>query len=257
LMSDDELRMLRDIDFSLDFAEKKAHDEWRGDGNFQDVITGIERCLDKGLNVSIATTLMNANYHQIPNLLKIAQSYGILLRINVYKAVRDKSLRLNYTEFWDSIKIILSSGKLVSCSEPIINALLQSGSSSSGAPCGKQSCKIDSQGYIYPCVYWNEPTSHVSMLPDRQTGKTQDILTECPNTIPRPCLTCDALSICRGGCMARRLYGNGLENPDEFCFKSGTHAVPNISCVDWDEHHSECLIHSGYLCTIIVSGKKS
>lgn len=62
LMDAEHLKMFSDVDFSIDFASKDSHDNFRGIGAFQMVERGIERCKKLGVECSFACAMMIETY---------------------------------------------------------------------------------------------------------------------------------------------------------------------------------------------------
>lgn len=255
LLSDEYLKLFNDIDFSLDFVQKDNHDAFRGVGASNMVERGIERCKKLGVEASMACAMMKDNYYYMDKMVEKAREFGMNLRVNVYKPVHTDKHLLSYDEFWEGIARLFYHSKIVSCSEPIVNALIGNKTLDGGSRCGKQSLRIRPDGGIVPCVYWNKSMSSISELVNNKKEMSADgfslyidrVTTET-KIIPEECRECDVLDICQGGCAARRLY-NDLNKPDPYCFKLGGRKEPMIN-FEWGQ--SKDLVHSNYLCTIIV-----
>lgn len=255
LLDDNLLRKFNDIDFSLDFQNKESHDNFRGKGASNLVEKGIDRCKRLGVEVSLACAMIKENYNKMDQMVKKAQDLNVNLRINVYKPVNTDKHTLTYEEFWEGITLLFGSSKIISCSEPIVNALINNKTLDGGSRCGKKSLRIRPDGGIVPCVYWNKSLSSIDELVENNITMTEELfdnyidkVTEETKIIPQECLACDTLDICQGGCAARRLY-SGLDKPDQYCFKLYGRKAPQIK-YQWGE--SKDLVHSNYLCTIIV-----
>ena len=253
-LDDAHLKIFNDVDLSLDFENSTAHDTFRGTGAASDVYRGVERCKKLGVEVSLVTAMMKDNYNQMDRLVSIAKSLEVNLRINTYKPVNTFKHALSYEEFWQGIQLLLEPSALISCSEPVVNALIGNKTLDGGSPCGKKSLRINPNGGIVPCVYWKEPRCTIEDLvaakaslpdPDFQ-GYVQRIAAE-PRIIPEACVDCKHLDICKGGCAASSYYRN-INEPDPYChvLRGDT---PQIR-YKWGE--SKSLVHSNYLCTIIV-----
>ena len=61
---DDQLRQFTDVEFSVDFPDRRRQDAFRGDGNWDTVARGIERCQKLGIRVSMLSVLMNVNHRE-------------------------------------------------------------------------------------------------------------------------------------------------------------------------------------------------
>nr|WP_092074061.1 radical SAM protein [Dendrosporobacter quercicolus]NSL47783.1 radical SAM protein [Dendrosporobacter quercicolus DSM 1736]SDM76478.1 radical SAM additional 4Fe4S-binding SPASM domain-containing protein [Dendrosporobacter quercicolus] len=255
LLDDKQLKRFNDIDFSLDFAQKDNHDQFRGLGAANLVETGIERCKRLGVEASFACAMMKENYNVMDKMAEKARGIGVNLRVNVYKPVHTLKHLLTYDEFWEGVKRLFSNSKIVSCSEPIVNALIRNKTLDGGSRCGKKSLRIRPDGGIVPCVYWNKSMSSIDELVANKKKFSYEAflqyieeVTEETKAVPEECADCDVLDICQGGCAARRLY-NDMNKPDLYCFRLYGKQPPNID-FEWGE--SKDLVHSDYLCTIIV-----
>jgi len=249
-LSDGELKFFNDIDFSLDFPMNNVHDLFRGKGAFESVMAGIDRCKALGVECSIVVAVMKTNYRYIPELLLIAAEKGVNLRVNIYKPKNEKSLKLSYREFWTAIKLLFDNSKIISCSEPIVNALIKHKVCGGGSPCGKKSLRVRPDGGIVPCVYWDEYDLTLEDLKKRDSSLRKSRMFDKARTVPEECRDCELFEYCKGGCSARRLYNN-INKKDEYCFIS--RKKPELN-VEWAKKKD--LVHSSYLCTIIVEPKK-
>ena len=59
----------------------------------------------------------------------LAFAAGANYRVNVYQAVKTDAFTLSYAEFWDGFRRLLGSTRLVSTTEPILDAMLKTGRS--------------------------------------------------------------------------------------------------------------------------------
>jgi len=77
----DELRVA-EVDWvqvTLESSDPYIHDEMVGRaGAFAQTIHGIQNCVDAGLDVSINTTITNANFHMICDLIRFGKSLGVM-----------------------------------------------------------------------------------------------------------------------------------------------------------------------------------
>jgi len=70
--------------------------------------------------VSVLATMMSTNYSQMDDLVGLARSLDVNLRVNAYQAVATDRFRLSYEQFWDGYARLLSTGSLLSCTEPVV-----------------------------------------------------------------------------------------------------------------------------------------
>ena len=234
-LSENYLKKFKDIDVSLDFPNSALHNEWRGKHDaFDMAIRAIEKCKEIGLTVSIAMCLMSNNYKHLPEFRLLLDKYDIPLRINLYKPVDTDKYLMNYSEFWESIKLLSENFELVSNSEPLLT--LVAPEKLKGSPCGN-SARLHPDGKITPCVYLSGEFSDFEKF---KKMKLQ-ILEKCSN--------CSVANYCRGGCLGRRLLTFGSPEPDQYCPIINKKEIPEIKFI---RAKSKDFIHSSYLCTIIV-----
>ena len=248
-ISDEKLRYFNDIDFSLDFPDKERHNHFRGKDAFENVIDGIKRCKDLRIECSIVSCLMNINFNLMGDLAKIAREMSINLRVNLYKPIHSELFTPTFYQFWEGIKLLFKDSKIISCSEPIVNvALKMSGiePKSKGIKCGNTSFRVHPDRTIRPCVYWPYGNKTIDNIGEKDFFKCDDM-----EIIPEECLNCEYLDICHGGCPARRIFRN-IKKPDEYCpiINKKNISQINFSRVKYSSHVD--LVHSEYLCTIIV-----
>jgi radical SAM protein with 4Fe4S-binding SPASM domain len=247
-MEDGLLKLFHDIDFSIDFPFPGMNDNWRGAGNFSSVLNGIKRCQEANVECSIVVCLMKENSGYMGQISDLAQKLRVNLRINTYKPVVAKEHHPSYEEFWKAIKTLTSSAYLISCSEPIINALINHNHSGNGHPCGKNSFRLKPDGKVVPCVYIRHNEIELDELISEYEEKSEITLTLLSLPLPPQCQACELVQICQGGCSARRILSQP-HCPDEYCF-IGKAEKPQIN-VHWKK--SKDLIHENYLCTLIFS----
>lgn len=249
-LTDHQLMALHDLDISLDFASKEKFDAFRGDGAWDLAMSALERSKSLGVETSIVMCLMSINAHQIVPILQVCKSFEVALRINVYKAVHSTKLCLEYDQFWDAVKTLFDHAALVSCSEPIVNAMLNI-PHCHGSPCGKTSVRIRPDKSVIPCVYW--PNSDVTLdefYADPGVIRTSQEFQSISH-LPEACQLCEHQSVCGGGCAARRKLEGGLMSPDRYC-PSLRHERVELSYQWSTDRQSQDYVHSSYLCTMIV-----
>ncbi len=211
------LRHFHDVEVSVDFASPRQQDSFRGQGNWNCVMAAIERCHSQGIEVTILATLMNTNYAQMDALATVAGDVGANLRVNVYQPVGQNDYLLSYEQFWEAFRRLLGAGRLLSTSEPIVNAMLRL-DSLTGSPCGRRSIRFTPRRYITPCVYWPQPGLTLADLP----GLTAERILESEQfrrarLVPDACRDCSHVASCGGGCASRRALLGDLNQPDYYC----------------------------------------
>ncbi len=152
-LPDEDLVKFNDIDISLEYTDEKKQNEFRHGNSWNFVERGIEKLKKLNIEFSIATALMNANYKQIPSMLQKAKEEKCNLRLNIFKPVPKAGITkfsLTYNEFWEAVSLLFEHGKLISCSEPIVNAMLNIPPIVPKSPCGLSSVRVHPDGGVMP-----------------------------------------------------------------------------------------------------------
>jgi MoaA/NifB/PqqE/SkfB family radical SAM enzyme len=246
VLSDDHLRMFHDVEVSIDFVTQNEQDAFRGEGNWALVHTALERCHGLGVPVSILTTLMRVNYHQMDALVELARSNRANLRMNAYQAVKTDRFKLSYAQFWEGYRRLFGAGQVISCTEPVVRAAM--GLEGFRSPCAHTSIRFNPRGQIIPCVYWR--TDHagaptIADLPELGTRVTELPEFERMRAIPPSAADCR----CGGGCAARRALNGVMDAHDEYC----PWARGEDLNLDWEAAPAVDLMRSRNVCTTIVS----
>jgi MoaA/NifB/PqqE/SkfB family radical SAM enzyme len=234
-MKEETLVKFDDVDVSIDFPIKELHDRWRKkEGLFDDAVRAIERCKKFNINVSIVSVLMANNYDSFRKFKQLLDKYDVNLRINLYKAVNKDEFTPSYEQFWEAIKVMSENFEVVSCSEPILSLFWDE--IADGSKCGN-SVRIHPDGSISSCVYVRDNGGRDEFNANKKIP-------------PKLCEGCVVLKKCLGGCYGRRVVENRQELPDMFCPFFNKKKIPEIVFKKYAGGKE--LIHSSYLCTIIL-----
>jgi radical SAM protein with 4Fe4S-binding SPASM domain len=171
----------------------------------------MERCRELGIQVSILATMMNTNFDKMDGLAQLARSSGANLRVNVYQSVRTDGFQLSYEQFWDGYRRLFSSAKLVSCTEPVVRAVLGLGPAIS--PCGRHSIRFTPQGHVIPCVYWPDRSLTIEDLSRLGEDIMHSREFQLARQVPPSARDC----LCQGGCASRRALSGELDRHDAYC----------------------------------------
>jgi radical SAM protein with 4Fe4S-binding SPASM domain len=215
-LDDHELRLLSDVEFSIDYPTEEAHDAARGAGNWALIEEQMARCRGLGIRATIVAVLMSTNYRAMPSLARLAGAREALLRVNVYQAVRGNAFALSYDQFWEAWRSLLEAADLVTCGEPILRAMLDI-PRAPGAGCGVETVRVTPRGAVVPCVYGGDAELKLEDVLRLGPSVVQDPSFKRLETVPAACTSCPHLATCGGGCASRRLLKGGLDRPDEFC----------------------------------------
>ena len=124
VLTDAELQRFRSVEFSLDFPTEREHDAFRGQGNWRTAVKALERCASLGVPVTITSVMMRINYDKLPELARVAASFGASLRVNVYQPSKTDRFSVSYDQFWGGFRALLGSTRLVATTEPVLAGVL-------------------------------------------------------------------------------------------------------------------------------------
>ena len=197
--SDETLRSFREIEVSIDFPTEAGQDAFRGRGNWKRVMAGISRARRLGVAVTVLSVMMKTNYRLLPEIARLAFSLDAHYRVNVYQPVKTDAFTLSYEELWDGFRRLLSSARLVSTTEPVLNAVLGA-PFGNGTGCGRQTVRVSPRGDIIPCVYWGKSDLRVEDLAERGAeGVLASPQFARVRVIPEACRGCQFVDVCQGG----------------------------------------------------------
>jgi MoaA/NifB/PqqE/SkfB family radical SAM enzyme len=243
---DDVLCAFQDVEVSIDFASEAEQDAFRGAGNWALVHRAIERCQKQGIEVSILATLMHTNYDQMDKLVALARRNGSNLRVNVYQAVKTDAYRLTYEAFWEGYRRLFAEGKVISCSEPVVRAVM--GLDDVKSPCGRKSIRFNPRGQIIPCVYWpvdSRSVPHIGDLACMGEAVLEDDAFRAARQTPSIAVNCP----CQGGCASRRALNRNLDAHDDYCPWVRADRIE----LSWHPAPTKNLMRSGNVCTTVVT----
>ena len=243
---EDVLSAFHDVEVSIDFASEAEQDAFRGTGNWALVHRAIERCQVLGIEVSILATLMRTNYDQMGQLVTLARRNGANLRVNAYQAVKTDAYRLTYDEFWEGYRRLFAMGQVVSCSEPVVRAVLGLGDVQS--PCGRKSIRFNPRGEIIPCVYWPVDAGSVRRIEDLKSESDNPLDSDAfqmARQTPPVAADCP----CQGGCASRRALNGSMDAHDDYCPWVREDSIE----LSWHPAPAKDLMRSGNVCTTVVA----
>jgi len=213
---DEILRTFRDVEFSIDFPTEKEQNAFRGKGNWRRILSGIERCRNLGVEVSILAVLINLNYNKLAELAKLVGSFGCNLRVNVFQPVHSKDYMPAYHQYWEAFHLLFDHTALISCTEPLVNTFAGL-NTLHGSPCGCKSIRITPLKEVLPCVYWPGGKVSLAELVEWKEGVFDSPQFRESRRIPKGCERCGRVANCRGGCRSRALLLGEAHSPDTFC----------------------------------------
>ncbi len=213
---DEKLQYFSDVEFSVDFPDRKRQDQFRGEDNWDTIMKSVERCQKLGLRVSFLAVLMNLNYRDQAAIARLAASLGVDYRVNVYQPMYTHEYMLTYDQYWEAFKILFDQSEIISVSEPLVNTFLGL-NGLEGTPCGGNSMRVAPDRKLKSCVYWPDSDLTIDDLAVKRQTIFETPLFKQTHHRPYFCRNCEHLNNCGGGCAARRKLRNRFDEPDEFC----------------------------------------
>jgi len=254
------LDFLSECDVSLDFADEKEYDRWRGkSGVWRRAIETIKHAKSSDIDTTIVMvgTSQTLKRRNLEGLMNIACNLKVPLRINMYMPTTgDFSFAPSVDMIWSSIETLGELSKSISSSDPLFSVFIDKPFRRKN----NHSCRILPGGGITPSTYlisdpWVVEGSineyRLSDLPSTKPFQMYGAF-----AIPPQCEECPLVSECQGGSPERRWLWTGKMNSlDPFCpfviksYKQSQYPRRTTSIDDvWNGPN----IHLDYLPTIVV-----
>ena len=265
------LKLLNDVDISLDSPYEKEHNENRGGDVYKYAIEALEICKEYGIESGIIMCAMNWNFtkDRIDALLELAKQYNSNIRFNLLKPIQEKHYELVPTknQVLENYKYLFKMCDTVELSEPTLSGLVDN-NKVHGCSCGIYSMRInsitpDGKIPVSPCVYMHDYRvgnllkDDILDIVNSEQFKSFRIRKENYEKI-EGCKDCDKAEICRGGCFAMAYTYKKCETGekdlyarDPFCFKE----INFNDSIEYKKGEKQ-LVHENYLCTWIGKPKK-
>ncbi len=226
----DELRLVNDIDFSLDSPYRSDHDGHRCARLFGLVVESIQQCHAIGIDCSITACATRDSFQPriITGFLDLAALLGCELRVNALKPVDPSLLPLMPTRdaFFHGFAQLMAHTDCITLGESCLTAF--TGTGGRGCPCGISSFRVNGKTAegtvpVGPCIYVHEFRGGDILAQDlssivnngrfgRFTGRQRGPPKACRD------VDCPYTETCRGGCTARAWFVNGsLDARDPYC----------------------------------------
>jgi MoaA/NifB/PqqE/SkfB family radical SAM enzyme len=88
------------------------------------MVKALERCAGLNVPVTITSVMMRINYDKLPELARVAATFGANLRANVYQPSKTDRFSVSYEQFWQGFRKLLEATRLVATTEPILAGVL-------------------------------------------------------------------------------------------------------------------------------------
>ena len=215
VLTDDELRVFHDIEFSLDYPTELEQDAQRGGGNWALIHEQAARCVRLGIPVNFIAVMMKSNCLRLAEVARVVKRYESPLRVNVYQAVRSDLYALTYEEYWQGFRALFAVTDVIAIGEPLVRAM--AGLPARVGGCGVSAVRITPRATTQPCVYWPGAGEPLSLLCTLGSAVVETSPFVEARSVPEACRSCAYLQSCYGGCAGRRRLQNALDQPDFYC----------------------------------------
>ncbi len=273
-----EMKMLNDVDISIDSPFPDEHNRNRGAKIFDMALDSARICASHGIEHTLVMCGMswNLSNKHLEELVNLAKQTKSNLRINFLKPTAEKHHITFPTpeQYYNAFVFLSERCDVLDLGEPLLTSLIKN--EGSGCPCGTKSFRIHSitptgNIPISPCVYM-----HDYRIGDLLSDDIFDIVESPEFRVFRQrsanpekiddCVGCEKINVCRGGCAARAYYATPGEKTvykkDPYCLRDYDDVKEILSGFDakavgfFDVKGSDrVLVHQDYLCTLIMEPK--
>ncbi len=237
------MHLFHDIGVSIDFADEKRQDWFRGiKGAYKLACKAARFFAKQGIDTEIVTciTKLNCNPKELKKIYELAKKLGVNhWRLNRYRPTGRKEIQDLLKLEPSDIKLAYSFlDKLIRKDFVIPDPLFANfGRKVAACPSGKTSFRIMSNGEVSPDVYLKISGGNI-LKKDIDDIRDSDIFRAIRNRDLKgtKCEVCQHLKTCQGGCAGSAFLAYGtFDKPDPLC---------------WNE--PKWNVHEKYLCTAYV-----
>ena len=264
-MRDIFVRAIDEVDVSLDFSDKSLHNAFRGQENAYDwALKTLELCAqnNKSTTIVFLGSKKNLFRENIDGLFSIAEKYGALLRMNVYRPTEgidevSRKFIADYDSIVDMLRYIAGEYSVIALNDTLFSTLLTNETVKD--PTGIDSLRILADGSITPNTYLIKSNYTVADIREYKVLKKIENKNSVDGIIqrkvPSECYGCVYSGTCSGGVYDRRFlwYGN-LDHKDPYCPGKLLNEVEPCITITQKDFHS---VHDGYLPTIFFHPSKN
>ncbi|MGB0385067.1 MAG: mycofactocin radical SAM maturase [Ardenticatenaceae bacterium] len=218
-----------DVQISIDGATAETNDPMRGTGSYKRARRAMDKLAARGFAFKINSVVTRQNFHELDELHAIANYYGAQLRITRLRpSGRGR-------EIWESTRPTHQQNQLLYqwlLNHPDVLTgdsffhLSAYGEALDGlnmCGAGRIVCCVDPVGEVYACPFVLDPEFSAGNVRDHggfqyiwRQSALFDYLREWQ--VGGSCQSCNAYSLCHGGCMAAKHYtGRSIDEPDPDC----------------------------------------
>ena len=247
---------IRFVQISLDGANAKTHDEFRGiKGAFEKTVIGIKNCVEQNFFVEVSTTATQYNYKEIPDIIELCEKLGVnwfmvfnfiptgrgkfILENDLTPEQREELLKMLWREGKKRKIEILSTAPQFArvalqeekgeqlimpthfCNPKLHGKLVSLAEFIGGCGAGRFYLAMEPNGDLQPCVFFPLKIGNIFEDDFEELWKNNKVLNELRNKdIIKKCKDCSYRYYC-GGCRARAYgYFEDYLMPDPGCINN-------------------------------------
>jgi radical SAM protein with 4Fe4S-binding SPASM domain len=257
------LYLFHDVGVSIDFADEKKHDWFRGKkGTFRKAIETLKFLVKKGINNEIVTCLtkLNCSENELKKMYNLAKELGVdEWRINRFRSngrgIRNEDMLGLSKKDLKNAYIFLNNYRQgnVSVPEPLFRSAFGGTYFNEGDPSGTTAFRIQHNGEVSPSVFLAESGGNIKNC-SIQKIMNSSIFKQIRNRVSLgKCENCSSYSHCRGGDAGASYLAYGHFNgPDPLCWLTQKEKRPEVKRSSSDGWN----VHELYLCTLYISMPK-
>jgi len=257
----DHLDLFHDIGVSVDFADGKKHDWFRGKiKTFKSAVSTLEHLVKNNVENEIVTCLtkLNCSEKELKKLYELGKDLNVdSWRLNRFRSngrgiKNEHLLKLSKEDLQKSFKYLSQyTNPEVLTPEPLFRSAFGGTYYFPGDPSGFTSFRIQHNGEVSPSVFLSESGGNIR-YDSVSKILNSDIFKKIRKRKPKgKCKGCNSYYHCRGGdAGASYLEYNHFNGPDPLCWLNGKEK-PNIK----QNKKENWNVHELYLCTLYISMK--
>ena len=239
---------VKGVGISIDSIEAEKHNSFRGGKNsWEFSVRALEICKAHGLQVLVQTTVMEMNYHEIPELIEFTREKGAW-SFNLYFLVQTgRGQRMNdlspqkthemlseLVDIQDNYRPMLVRSKCAPQFKQIAYEKGRGGLESGGCMAGTQYCRIMPEGDVTPCPYMTVVAGNVREQSFTEIWKESPVLQELRDVkqLKGRCGSCEFNELC-GGCRCRAYaeFGDYLQEDPACTYQPTGQPLEAPECV--------------------------
>ena len=253
-----------EVDVSLDFCHADNHNAFRGQPKaYEWAIKTLEICqyYGKPCTIVFLGSEINSALNNIEGLFSIAEKYGAILRMNIYRPTeglneKTRKFVIKRETLLSILQYIDRHHRIIAMDDPLLSSWLTGKTISD--PSGYNSLRILADGNITPSTYLIEKNFVIGNIKDNHVLSRlfmdNKLYSIAGKKTPKDCIGCLYEHSCSGGVIDRRwLWYGTLDRKDPYCPGIiNANTMPRLSVTNINFHS----VHDGYLPTIFFKPGK-